>query len=286
MNVFYAKRPFIYSKVPYDANIKFFFTINTILYKMYVGCEEMKVIIIEDNQVHLTALKSKLFGMQIKLNIDFEIIIPANKEDLLYINSNFDGVINIINIFDVNNGDFNGILLASEIRKITRESHIIFLTSHEQYLQDAVNSNVEPLAFISKTNPNLLELLTKAFIKILYINSNFENSIKLQFTDQESNRIFISNNNILLIYTNPTKQKYLILETLSDTYSVKGEINKLKSIHQNLVLCNKSTIVNKKRIQKIIKGTNPKNKTIILENHKDKVLPKIILSKLYKSDFL
>lgn len=246
----------------------------------------MKVLIVEDNKIHLETIVNKLLGIKINLNIDFDIIIPQDYQEVLHINTNTEGVINIIDIINNEDDTFNGVNLAEDIRNLTRNSYIVFITSYKQYLDSAVNKNVEPLAYISKNDPNLEVLLLNAFKRVLYTKSHFEDITKVEFIDKYNDRLFISLNDILLLRTHPDRQKYLILETNSKAYIVKGKINQFVSKHHNLIICNKSTIINKQKIKKIIKGTNSKNKIIVLEHSSNKVLPDIILSGLYKQNLI
>lgn len=246
----------------------------------------MKVIIVEDNNIHRQRIKDLLIGIQIKLNIEFDIILSNDTTEILKQNSNYSDIINIIDIIDDNDETFNGVDLAACIKSITRSPYIIFMTSYDDYLANAVNNNVEPLAYINKTNPNIERILLNTFRKILYTKEHFDNNIRLEFTDENSDTIFLSLQDIFLIHSCPEKQKYICVETIDKSYQVRGKITDYDTKHTNLIRCNKSTVINKLKISKITKGTNSKNKKIYFDTKDGRDLPPCLLSSKYKSNLI
>lgn len=244
----------------------------------------MKVIIKEDNSIHKSIIKDLLLTVKMQLNIEFEVLFIDDVKDILSYNANYEGVVNIIDILDETNKNYNGIDLAKNIRNISRTSYIIFITSFDTYLTTAVNNNVEPLAYINKKSPKIKKLMIKAFNKILFQRSHFDNNVKLQFKDENSDIIYILLQNIYMMYTSPTRQKYIVIETRDQTYHVKGKILDFENRHHNLVRCNKSTIVNKNKIAKITKVENSKSRAILFDV--DKELPTCILSNIFKHNLL
>jgi|GEM_PF-2784284 len=245
----------------------------------------MKVIIKDDNKVHQTLIKDILIQMKLLMNIEFQILIIEDKEEIIKLNNNCDNIVNIIDIIDDNDPTTTGVDVAEEIRNQNQQVPIIFLTSHDGYLRDAVNMQIRPHAYINKLDPDLETKLHAVFAKILHEQSQNKQQTRLSFTNENGDIIYLLLSDIYMLYTSPDKQKYLHIETYDTCYVVKGLLHQYANTYPTIVQANKSTLVNTTKIQKITKTDNPKNKEIHLDFKNQRSVPECIITRTYRKNF-
>jgi len=245
----------------------------------------VNVIIKDDNPVHQNLIKDFLIQMKLMMNIEFNIYILENKDEILNINQTSNNTINIIDIIDENDPTTTGVDIAEEIRAINIYAPIIFLTSHDEYLQEAVNMQIRPHAYINKLDPDMETKLHAVFAKILHEQDQNEQQIRLSFTNENGDIIYLLLSDIFMICTSLDKQKYLTVETYDKSYIVKGLLHQYADKYPNIKQANKSTLVNKTKIQKIIKSNNPKNKKIILDIKNNRSTPPCIITRTFRNNF-
>jgi len=245
----------------------------------------MKVIIKDDNKIHQNLIRDLLIQMKLLMNLEFQIQIIEDKDDILNINKSQDNVVNIIDIIDDKDPSTTGVDIAREIREHNQYVPIIFLTSHDGYLQEAVNMQVRPHAYINKLDPDLETKLHAVFAKILHEQSQNHQQKRLSFTNENGDIIYLLLSDIYMIYTSLDKQKYLNIETYDTCYTVKGLLHQYANEYPNIVQANKSTLVNTSKIQKITKTDNPKNKEIHLDFKRNRDIPTCIITRTYRNNF-
>lgn len=256
---------------------------NVIIYKQ--GGIQVNVIIKDDNQVHQNLIKDFLIQMKLMMNIDFNIYVLEDKDEILSINKSSNNTVNIIDIIDENDPTTTGVDVAQEIRDTNIHAPIIFLTSHDEYLQEAVNMQIRPHAYINKLDPDLETKLHAVFAKILHEQDQDEQQVRLSFTNENGDIIYLLLSDIFMICTSLDKQKYLTIETYDKSYTVKGLLHQYADKYPNMKQANKSTLVNKTKIKKITKSDNPKNKEIHLEFKPNRVIPPCIVTRTYRGNF-
>ena len=160
-----------------------------------------------------------------------------------------------IYIFDIEVKGKSGLDLAREVRtlKQTMNDQIIIATAHQDLIQNAFHKKILMIDFISKFD-ELEENLLRTFYEIYQIfNSNSYLSFK-----QDSEIIRIPYNDILFIEKNKNDD-CLCIETNSDCFKYKGNINKLEEKLKDDIRffkTHRSCIVNLFKITKI-NGTLP-----------------------------
>jgi DNA-binding LytR/AlgR family response regulator len=245
----------------------------------------MKVIIKDDNKIHQNLIRDLLIQMKLLMNLEFQIQFIEDKEEILSINKSQDNVVNIIDIIDDKDPSTTGVDIAREIREYNQYVPIIFLTSHDGYLQEAVNMQVRPHAYINKLDPDLETKLHAVFAKILHEQAHNHQQRRLSFTNENGDIIYLLLSDIYMIYTSLDKQKYLNIETYDTCYTVKGLLHQYANEYPNIVQANKSTLVNTSKIQKITKTDNPKNKEIHLDFKGNREIPTCIITRTYRNNF-
>lgn len=245
----------------------------------------MNVIIKDDNAVHQNLIKDILIQMKLMMNIDFNIYVLENKDEILNINKTSNNTINIIDIIDENDPTTTGVDVAEEIRNVSIHAPIIFLTSHDDYIQEAVNMQIRPHAYINKLDPDMETKLHAVFAKILHEQDQNDQQVRLSFTNENGDIIYLLLSDIFMICTSLDKQKYLTIETHDKSYTVKGLLHQYANKYPNIMQANKSTLVNKTKIEKITKSDNPKNKEIELAFKNNRSTPQCTITRTYRNNF-
>lgn len=187
---------------------------------------------------------------------------------------------------DSDKNEATGLLFAEEIRKSNFNAYIIFLTAFDSYIKTAVNSNIEPLAYISKMDNDIELKLEQAFNQIFYNSHHQMNEEKLSVIDDYNDNLYIPINDIYMIKSYPLKQKYVEIITGYERIIARGRLSDFTNITPNLIKCHKSMIVNKSKIYKITKGTTPKSRIILFDNKLNFDFPECILSDKNKKNLI
>jgi two-component system LytT family response regulator len=246
----------------------------------------MKIILKEDNEIHAEYIKELLIKLQIKLNLHFDITITNDLNEIINYNRQVFEIVNILDIMDDETNEQTGITIATQIRHYNPNAYIIFLTAFDYFIKEAVNTNIEPLAYISKKDKNIEEQLQNALSKITEKDSRFQTEEKMIFTDENSDTLYISTNDIYMIQTSTLRQKYIQVDTGDKTYLCRGRISDYENISKDIVQCHKSILVNKRKIFKIRKGNSPKSKVIEFDNKLNKKFSRCTLSIKYKKNLM
>lgn len=244
----------------------------------------MRIILKEDNIIHAEYIKDLLINVQIKLNLYFDITITNDCNEILNYNKHNFEIVNILDIMNDDTHEETGIKVAAKIREYNSNAYIIFLSAFDNYIREAVNKHIEPLAYISKADKNIQEKLESVFKRITVKENRFNQDLKIKFTDEHSDTIFLYANDIYMIHSHTSRQKYIQVETSTNTYTCRGKLTDFEYIASNLVKCHKSFIVNKSKIFKIKKGRTPKSKLIEFDNDLQREFPECILSDTFKNN--
>lgn len=185
-----------------------------------------------------------------------------------YIRNNYTDISAVIMDIELKNS--NGIELASAINHAYQSIPIIFITGYpEKYCQEVFLKDIDltPLAFITKP---VTESSVSKVLKKLSRNSKKTGSILLK--DGKTN-IIVNTDDILYI---ESKDKYLIVNTVNETYTLHGKLSDLSGrLPGNFLVPHKSYIVNIKYIKEFTRDD------IKLTN--DKIIP---ISRSRKTEFI
>lgn len=172
-----------------------------------------KIAICEDDAlfaVHLSEEISKYFS-NLKLSVQVETFLCA--KDLLVQNAHFD-----LYFLDILLPDGNGLDIAAEIQKQFKACSIIFVSSNENAVFDAIRYS--PIRFIRKTRLNEeLPEACKAYLDMQVSN----------LTKNENTLLINQNSTIILlpvdsIYYLETKGHYVDFFCSGNTYHVRGNL--------------------------------------------------------------
>lgn len=180
--------------------------------------------------------------------------------------------------------EYNGIELASQIRKLDPRAFILFITTHEEMLTVTFQYKVEALDFIIKESSTYLSQR---------INECLSNIVEKQcaLSPVETDKVFFSH--LGKKHFIPKKDTYYINATNDHKYTVhhssglfetRGNLNNLMtSLSSEFFLCHRGCIVNLNHIMEI----DPTTKNLILDNLSEcpcskknlKVIQKILIER-------
>lgn len=246
----------------------------------------MKILLKEDNSVQRKYLKTLLKEISKEHNLHFDITTTINIKEIVNINRQTKEVINILDIMDDDTHEETGIKAAQGIREYNPHAYIIFITAFDSFVMQAINSNIEPIAYISKADIRLKEKLEHTLLKILGSNSRYTTLEKLIFTSEKGEELHLDSQDIYMIETVPNRQKYIKVETGSSTHICRGTLSDYIDKDKDIVQCHKSILVNKSKIHKFKKGPTSKSKYIEFDTTIRKKFPDCILSFSYKKNLI
>ncbi len=161
----------------------------------------MKIAICDDNQPMLDFLNSKIDDLLTENGLAHEINIFSSGKDFLKIHTErpFDVV-----FLDIVMPEPNGFEAAKQVRKISRDTYIIFITTESSLVYESFD--FQPFYFIPKSKLKITEERLKYVINrlSLYIAA----SEKVMISGAYENKKFVSPNEILYIKSSLNNVEY------------------------------------------------------------------------------
>lgn len=154
--------------------------------------------------------------------------------------------------------ELNGFETAKQIRKISRDTYIIFITSESSLVYDSFD--FQPFYFIPKSNPKITEERLKYAVNRLSVY--MAACEKVMISGAYENKRFVSPNEILYIKSSVNNIEYHLIDKSVQT--VRGRIDDI-SKHLNLYIFTRTHnryIVNMSHID----TANYPNMEILLDN--------------------
>lgn len=208
------------------------------------------VVVEDDKKYHLrikNLIRKSMFKYDLTYTIEFFEKMTPNLERILL--EETDRKIYILDIELTNS--ISGIEIAKTIRKNDWESHIIFLTSHDQQFQKVFSTVLEVFAFIEKFE-NMDEKLSIAIEKIA--TKSFDNKmLKIASRNTDINIYYKAITHII----RDKEDRKLIIYTTNNKFYTNLSLKDIKLLLDNrFIYTHRSCIANKNYIQEYdwIKG--------------------------------
>ncbi len=170
-----------------------------------------------------------------------------------------------------NESELSGSDLGREIRKINRYCHIVYITSHQEIIQDILNSMARPSGFyIKPINEQEMEILTADIYRdYLNISGKDEDYFHINIG---ASMYRIPSDSILYF---ESYEKKIYVHTLNQRIGFYDSLINLENrLGREFVRCHKSYIINRNRMESL----SFVDMTIIMENGAN-----ISISRTYKS---
>ena len=210
--------------------------------------------VICDDEIYMVNRLSALFEKSfIKNNFNAEIILKTTdyNELISFVSSNSVDVV-VLDI-EFKSSKLNGLDIANQIRKISKECYLIFITSHFEYVLEAYKYTT--FDYLIKGSVNL-ETITSTLTR-LFEDATTNNTKFLQI---DTKGTYIDLDTIQFIEKSGMK---IIYHSFMRDYEAYSTFNKILDIlPENYVRCHKSFIVNVKNIDYV----NSVDNTIFFKN--------------------
>ena len=174
----------------------------------------MKVAICDDIREYRLALRAYVEEFFFQKHLPLQIFEFASGQEIVCSSEEFD-----IALLDIELGDLNGIDVAKELQKKNKRIVVLIVTSHTQYLDDAMD--IHAIRFINKpiSQSRILSALDKA----------------VQEIDEKLINVHLKNNQILRIYASDVvfieaKFKKVIIYTTEGSYEAKGSLKNISDL--------------------------------------------------------
>lgn len=148
--------------------------------------------------------------------------------------------------------NIDGLSLGCEIRKLDADAILIFVTTHEELMQETFHYHLRAMDFIIKDKINIQEQLFSVLQDVeKQLNTTSSNLWKNKITLKVgSDYLFISKKDIYYIDALPQTHKSLV-HTQSGIHTVAQSVSELGiSLGNEFVLCRKGCLVNLSHIHK------------------------------------
>ena len=128
----------------------------------------VKIILCDDDPFILKIIQEQIEDILLHQGLDGKIVCvsTSGKDMISYLRSHPQEHLFFLDL-DFGNNEFNGIDLAKQIRSITPEAKIVFVTNHYELALDVLKSGTEPFGFIEKTTD--LRKMNRSCYQYLYL---------------------------------------------------------------------------------------------------------------------
>ena len=185
-----------------------------------------------------------------KVGIDAIIALETGKpeEVLAYVReSNASGLY----FLDVElKAPFNGIELASKIRKYDKRGVIAFVTSRVEMMALTFEQNVEAIAYILKLDPKIVKQQMEKCIKLAGERLSSNETAELTFKDGW--KTFTEKvDEINFFQKDEDNTHKVVMHSVDQKRTFYGSLNEIEAMNIDFFRCHRKTIVNTRNIDKI-----------------------------------
>lgn len=227
----------------------------------------LEIAICDDEIVFAQKLKTIVEGYLDSLQMSYGIDIYSSGKELL--DMNVDVRKYKIIFLDISMDEIDGISVAKNIRSITEEPYIVFVTAFINYALDGYS--VDAIRYLLKSKEKFEDYVKECMDAILTkmkVNIN-----KKEISFLEGKRV-VSLNSILYIESKLHKLEYHILEDKVQIYTQYEVLNRVESeyIQNGFIRSHQSYLVNMKHIKEL-KVDNGRY-IMVLSNGDELIIPK------------
>lgn len=211
------------------------------------------ILLCDDNIDFLDSFKDTLEKIISDHKFNMRIVLKTkNPEDLLSFNSNNSDV--CIYFIDMNLGSdvFNGIEIAKQIRDNDKNSYIVFITMHMEYLTMSLKGLIRPSGYLLK--PVQQFEIEKLLIDINEDINSANNNMPSFYIRNGHKTIKIKYKDILYF---ETCEKMIKLKTFDSEYMFRSSLDDIeRTCESRFLRCYQSILLNKSYIKGVSKGFN------------------------------
>lgn len=167
---------------------------------------------------------------------------------------------------DINMNEVNGVTVAKEIRKISRETYIVFVTAYVDYALEGYKIDV--IRYLLKDNSSIQNAVRECMDAIVekmdYV------IVKKEFTFHESGRKAVSLERLLYIESKLHKLEFHVMEDSMKIYTMYATLNDIEKELDKMgfIRVHQSFLVNLKYVINVLRYK------AILSNGEELVIPK------------
>jgi two-component system response regulator AgrA len=215
----------------------------------------LEILICEDDDKQREDIEKIIKGCILinDYDISFGVAVDNPKELIDYISEkqNFTGLY----FLDIElDSSINGIILASQIRKIDPSAKIVFITSHIELMALTFDYNVEAMGFITKGNKKMREQISDcisvAVERYLNVKKDTNEHIVIKVGSSE---VKLNVSDIQFIETSELSHQ-LRINMKNRQVNFYGKISEIEKLNSNFYRCHQSYVVNIKNIDRIEKN--------------------------------
>lgn len=208
----------------------------------------LKIAVCDDEVVFAEKLKKIISSYLKEKQISYEIHLYQSGKALL--EDRIDAASYQIIFLDINMDDMNGIETARNLRELTGETYLIFVTAFIKYTLEGYT--VDAVRYILKTNvcfeQSVFESLDAVLQKMAY------QPCMKEFAFREGNRE-LSLEKILYVESNLHMLTFYVLDHGIQTYTMYETLNNISKLFpEDFVRAHQSYLVNTRYVKKFLKG--------------------------------
>ncbi len=230
-----------------------------------------RIAICDDEVLYTEELKELLSGYMTEKGLVFEIDTYSSGEALVKLGIEI--VQYKVLFLDINMTKINGIMTAEQIRKISREIIIVFVTAYVDYSLEGYRLDV--VRYLLKGNANFRSKVNECMDAIMD-RMNYS-VIKRKFDFNEGKKE-LSLERLLYIESNLHKLNFHVMEDTMKVYTMYDTLNMLenKLSENNFIRIHQSYLVNIKHIKNVVRYK------VILTNGLELSIPKVRYTEVRK----
>ena len=217
----------------------------------------LSIFICEDDKYQRKAMESIVKNWIAKKNYkDVELLLSTDNPKTLLQDLESHPIRQALYILDVDlQHEMDGIVLASEIRKMDVWGKIIFVTTYEELSHLTFQYKVEAMDYILKDAPDGIEKKVEECIELTYAHfSNDKQASRRGYQVKIGNRIrVIPYDDIIFFESSTHSHRKIILHMENSWLEYYGSLNEAENIGAEFFRCHQSFVLNMNNVTSVIK---------------------------------
>ncbi len=223
-----------------------------------------RIAICDDENLFAEELKTRISGYMMEKGLVFEIDTYSSGEALVELG--IEVVKYAVVFLDINMGKLDGIMTAEQIRKVSREVFIVFVTAYADYSLEGYRLDV--VRYLLKGSANFQGSVSECMDAIMD-KMNYS-VVKRKFDFREGKKE-VSLERLLYIESNLHKLTFHVMEDTMKVYTMYETLNILadRLAEDDFIRIHQSYLVNIKHIRNVVRYK------VILTNGVELSIPKV-----------
>lgn len=220
----------------------------------------------DDNTVELEHVRQLIANLLLIENYDMQIVLATSSPEqvIAHRQAHRQRSVYFLDV-DLRHAQYNGFMLAQEIRRLDPRGFLIFVTTHDEMIFETFNYRLEVMSYIAKDNPQTMRTQIAAALRDISGRLlNQTNDAQGYYTVKAGPSVhYVPLKDIIYFETAATRHQ-IILHAENRLLEFRGDLKAIEAeVGQGFFKPHRSYLINLQKVKQV----NYQNKTITLSDN-------------------